>query len=55
MSRSKVDLPQPDGPTMETKLPASIMRSSGPSAWVVCSPLPKVLLTPASAIIGAPR
>ena len=40
ISRSSVDLPQPDGPTTDTKLPASIARSSGPSAWTACSPLP---------------
>src|SRR5690606_2662940 len=41
ISRSKVDLPQPEGPTKTTKAPSSISRlTSGMTAW-----LPKVLLT----------
>ena len=43
---NKVDLPQPDGPTMETKLPRSISRSTPLSATVVPPGAAKDLCTP---------
>src|SRR5690348_16849605 len=43
ISRSAVDLPQPDGPTSDTNSPLAMARSSGPSAM---TPLSNVLVTP---------
>src|SRR4029079_2629168 len=43
MTCSKVDLPQPDGPTIETKLRAAISRSSPLSATVVPPAAAKLL------------
>src|SRR3984893_344690 len=51
ISRSAVDLPQPDGPSNETSSPGRTSRSSPSSAWV---PLAKVFVTPRSATIEAP-
>src|SRR6516225_4462459 len=47
--RRRVDFPQPDGPTMETKLAPAIARSIGPNALSE----PKRLLTFNSSIMGA--
>src|SRR4051794_21361262 len=43
---SRVDFPQPDGPTIETKLPASISRSTPLSATVVPPAAAKLLCRP---------
>src|SRR5262245_11488140 len=51
---SKVDLPQPDGPIIETKLPASISRSMPLSATVVPPAAVKLLCTPQTRRNGRP-
>src|SRR5262249_36879119 len=51
MSRSAVDLPQPDGPSSDTNSPARTARSRCASA---VTPLAKVLPTLASATTGGP-
>src|ERR1043166_7715765 len=43
---SRVDLPQPEGPTIETKLPASMSRSTPLSATVVPPAAAKLLCRP---------
>src|SRR3954454_1239193 len=43
---SRVDLPQPDGPTIETKLPAAMSRSTPFSATVVPPAAAKLLCRP---------
>ena len=45
MSRSSVDLPQPDGPMSETNSPARTDRSTPSRAVTVPGPLPKILVT----------
>src|ERR1700741_5356897 len=48
ISRSRVDLPQPDGPTKTTNSPSSISRST--DGMIVTSP--NVLLTPFRTILS---
>ena len=52
MSRSRVDLPQPDGPMSETNSPAPIVRSIPSSAVTAVGPVPNVLPAPETATTG---
>ena len=52
--RSRVDLPQPLGPTMQTNSPGAIARSMPSSATTRCGPLPYSLRR-CSIRIAAPR
>ncbi len=59
MSLSKVDLPQPLGPTIATKLPVSTDKSTAASAAGPSAPLPlgggpNRLVTPVTAMAAAP-
>ena len=47
-----VDLPEPDAPITATNSPGMTSRSMPLSAWNAVSPVPKVLVTPRSAMIG---
>src|ERR1051326_5254376 len=54
---SRVDLPQPEGPTIETKLPFSMSRSTPLSATVVPPAAGKLLCRPrtrSTGLIGSP-
>ena len=51
---SSVDLPQPDGPAIETYSPRRIRSSIECSAWVSTSSVKKTLLTPSRWISGSP-
>src|SRR5690606_32694277 len=48
--RKRVVLPQPDGPSRDTKLPAAMSRSRGWRAVTARFPTPKTFDTPRSAI-----
>src|ERR1700704_3425745 len=52
MSRSRVDLPQPDGPMSDTNSPDPIVRSIPASAVTAVGPAPKVLPAPVIATTG---
>src|SRR5215212_3156926 len=52
MSRSSVDLPQPDGPISETNSHSPIVRSMPSSAWTPPLSVPNVLSTPATRTTG---
>ena len=54
MIRSRVDLPQPDGPIRLTKAPAGTTRSTWSRATTASAPVPNVLPTPASSTTGGP-
>ena len=53
MSRSRVDLPQPDGPMSETNSPWRMVRSTDSSAVTAASPVPNTLPTPVASTTGA--
>src|SRR5215471_4042122 len=50
---SSVDLPQPDGPAIDTYSPRPIVMSIAASAWVSTSSVRKTLLTPSNLISGS--
>src|SRR5262245_4162815 len=50
---SRVDLPQPDGPAIDTYSPRPIVMSIAASAWVSTSSVRKTLLTPSNLISGS--
>src|SRR5215467_4091516 len=52
MTISRVDFPEPDGPTMPTASPRPILRSMSLRMWTRAAPRPSDRLTPASAIAG---
>src|SRR5215470_6222881 len=53
MSRSRVDLPQPEAPIRQMKSPLSIFSVASLSAWIVPVPAAKVLETASTLRMGS--